>query len=423
MPAHVFVLGMDELNLETLRHLDPDEYAFHELLPKDALIGVDDIDLPALLERAQTRLETADEPVDAIIGYWDFPVSSMLPILCRRFGVPGPPLEAVVKCEHKYWSRLEQRTVIDEVPEFALVDLDDGDGLPPNLQYPVWLKPVKSVSSELAFRVGDRDEWDAAVTQIRDGIGKYGEPFAHVLEQLDDLPPEIAAVGASACLAEEAAEGRQVTVEGYADGEGAHVYGIVDSVRYPDSSSFLRYQYPSGLPEHVQARLAELSERVIERIGLTAITFNIEYFWNPDDDRIRLLEVNPRHSQSHAILFEDVDGLSNHEAMVKLALGRTPSRSPGKGRYAVAAKWFLRAFDDGVVARAPSSAEVDRVEQEVDGVTVRVVPDEGQRLSDLVQQDSYSYELAEIMVGARDEAELVAKYECCVQLLPFEIRR
>jgi biotin carboxylase len=168
--------------------------------------------------------------------------------------------------------------------------------------------------------------------------------------------------------------------------------------------------------------LAEISTRVIEQLGLEPTTFNIEYFWDPDTDRIRLLEVNPRHSQSHALLFEHVDGISNHEAMVKLALGRTPVAHTGRGSYGTAAKWFLRSFEDGVVVRSPSSAEIERIEQELDGVTVHVVAGTGDRLSDLPQQDSYSYELAEVFVGARDEAELIEKYERCVQLLAYEIR-
>ena len=70
-------------------------------------------------------------------------------------GLRWASLESVVKCEHKYWSRLEQRRVIDEYPRFGLVDLDDDPTLPDGLRYPVWLKPVKSASSALAYRVED----------------------------------------------------------------------------------------------------------------------------------------------------------------------------------------------------------------------------------------------------------------------------
>jgi hypothetical protein len=46
---------------------------------------------------------------------------------------------------------------------------------------------------------------------------------------------------------------------------------------------------------------------------------------------------------------------------------------------------------------------------------------EGDRLSELTNQDSYSYELANIYVGAQDEAELIEKYQRCIRALPFEI--
>ncbi len=59
-----------------------------------------------------------------------------------------------------------------------------------------------------------------------------GEPFDFVLSQLQ-LPPEVSGVGGRACLAEEAATGAQVTVEGYSFQGDVHVYGIVDSITVP----------------------------------------------------------------------------------------------------------------------------------------------------------------------------------------------
>ena len=61
-----------------------------------------------------------------------------------------------------------------------------------------------------------------------------GDPFEFVLSQLQ-LPPEVSGVGGRACLAEEAATGAQVTVEGYSFQGDVHVYGTVDSITCPDS--------------------------------------------------------------------------------------------------------------------------------------------------------------------------------------------
>jgi hypothetical protein len=323
-----------------------------------------------------------------------------------------------VKCEHKYWSRLEQQQVIDEHPRFGLVDLDE-PRLPKGLRYPVWLKPVKSYSSELAFHVGDDRQFADAVAEIRDGIGRLGRPFEWILDQLD-LPPEIAEVGGQACLAEEAMSGARAATEGYVHDGRVVVYGVLDSITYPERSSFLRHQYPSQLPESVQRRLVEVSEQAIERVGLNWTTFSVEFFCDPDSGDVCLLEINPRHSQSHAQLFADVDGIANHHAMVELALGRHPDLPRGEGPYAIGAKWYHRRFSDGVLRRGPTPEVVARIEREIPGVRVTPVPREGQRLSELLGQDSYSFELTDVIVGARDEAELVAKYERAVGALTYE---
>ncbi|XRQ12236.1 ATP-grasp domain-containing protein [Actinomadura welshii] len=421
MPLNVFVLGLDELNLRMLGELPHlADYRFHRLMSQDELQR-GEIDFEGLLAEAEAQLDAFDGDIDAIIGFWDFPVTTMVPVLCARYGLRSPSLESIVKCEHKYWSRIEQREVIDELPAFGLVDLEEDDPRPPpGLRYPMWLKPVKSTSSELAFQVENDAEFGHAVAEMREGIGRIGKPFESVMARLD-LPAEIADAGGMACLAEESAEGAQVTVEGcVADGE-VHVYGVVDSINHPGTSSFERYQYPSSLPGQVIERMSDLTTRVIQRIGLDATTFNVEYFWDRENDAISLLEVNPRHSQSHAPLFEYVDGVPNHQYMVRLALGLDPElRTAGSGEYAVAAKWFIRRFTDGVVLRVPTDEEIALVEREFPGTIVRLGVKPGDRLSELDLQDSYSYELGRVFMGAADEAELKARYEQCTARLVFE---
>lgn len=419
MVENVFVVGLNDHSAAILKRLpDAERYHFHQLLTSDELLFRDTIPLPELMAEAQQQLAAFDGRVDAIIGFWDFPVSTMVPMLCQRLGLRWASLESVVKCEHKYWSRLEQQRVIDEHPRFGLVDLDE-PALPDDLRYPVWVKPVKSVSSALAYRVEDDRQLRQAVAVIREGIGRMGEPFDFVLSQLQ-LPPEVSGVGGHACMAEEAASGAQVTVEGYSFQGDVHVYGTVDSITCPDSTSFLRYQYPSSLPSAVTQRMAELSGRVIRQIGLDGITFNIEFFWDSDHDTISLLEVNPRHSQSHAELFEQVDGIANHDHMLQLALGREPRPRHREGTYDIAAKWFVRRTTDGVARRVPTPEEVEQVERGTPGCTVDVTVAVGDRLSELYDQDSYSYALATVYLGADDEDELIRKYEHALEGLPFE---
>ncbi|GAA0931949.1 ATP-grasp domain-containing protein [Pseudonocardia zijingensis] len=414
----IAVLGADEGNLELLRGMPGHERQTFVPVLTPAEMQQGEVSIPDLVDRAVGELDARTAPVDAIVGFWDFPISTLVPLLARRYGLHAAPLEAVVKCEHKYWSRLEQQQVIDEYPRFGLVDLDE-PRLPDGVRYPGWLKPVKSYSSELAFHVRDDEQLAAAVAEIREGIGRLGRPFEWILDQVD-LPPEIAEVGGQACLAEEALSGARAATEGYVrDGEVV-VYGVLDSITYPQRSSFLRHQYPSQLPDRVQKRLVQVSERVIDRIGLNWTTFSVEFFLDPTSGDVSLLEINPRHSQSHAELFAHVDGIANHHAMVQLALGRDPELRRGKGPYGIAAKWYHRRFDDGVLRRAPSPEEIARIERDIPGVRLSPVPEVGQRLSELPAQDSYSYELTDVIVGARDERELVDKYERAVGALTYE---
>ncbi len=420
MSKNIFVVGLDEENQHVLERLpDAGNYRFHGLLtPEELQHG--EIDFEKLLTKAQHQLDAFDGDVGAIVSYWDFPAATLVPILCARYSLPSVPLEAVLKCEHKYWSRLEQRKVIDELPDFGIVDLDDDQPAPPDgVGFPMWLKPVKSFSSELAFKVEDDQDFAKAVAEIREGVGRVGEPFGYVLDQVR-LPPEIAEVGGAACLAEAAMQGVQAAVEGYVYRGDVVVYGALDSINYPESSSFLRHQYPSQLGEDTVRRMHEVSELVMKQIGFDNGTFSIEFFCDPTSGQVCLLEINPRHSQSHAELFEFVDGVANHEIMVRLGLGRDPGRRARKGEYQIAGKWYLRRFSDAVVTRVPTRAEIATIQERIDGTQIEIVPEAGRRLSDLPEQDSYSFELAQLFIAGHTEHEMVQKYQACVDALPFE---
>jgi hypothetical protein len=418
---NVFVVGMDEHNEEVLRRTPSAENCrFHTLLELEELRD-DKVDLDRMIDKAQGILDDFDGTVDAIVGWWDFPVTLLVPVLCEQNGLRGPSLRSVVTCEHKYWSRLEQSKVIDEHPPFAMFGVDDSTP-PSGMEYPMWVKPVKSASSDLAFRVEDQRDFDSAMEQLRAGIDRIGVPFEQILARLD-LPEEIAAAGGRACLAEGALHGVQAAVEGYVYQGEPVVYGTLDSVDYPGSPAFLCHRYPSELPDEVGRRMAEVAERIIRQVGLDNSLFSVEFFYDPVEDRLDVVEINPRHSQAHAELFELVDGIPNHERMVRAALGQSPELPAGGGEYAVSGQWYHRRFgEDGVPVRVPTDEEIREVEEELPGVSIEIVPEKGKPLTDLQAQDSYSFELAKITMGAQDGVEMRAKFERCVEALNFEFK-
>lgn len=421
MPHNIFVLGLDDRNQAELDALpDAEQYVFHSLLPIEAMQeGI--ISFADILQKAQGRLDSFGGSIDAIVGYWDFPVNMLVPILSSQYGLPSKDLEGVLKCEHKYWSRLEQQKVIDEYPAFNLIDIHDPVAtLPAHMSYPVWIKPIQSFSSQGAHYAGDPDALQKALAIERQEPNRSGEAFDELLERLD-LPEEIARIPGNAYMVEEAVGGQQCTLEGYSWDGDVEVIGVVDSVCYPDSPSFLRYQYPSRLPEAALEYMAETTRRVIRAVGLKNSTFNVEYFWDEPEQQLALLEINSRHSQSHAQAFHWVDGESNHLAMMEMAMGRRPNMPQGQGEYAIAAKWMYRRFRDGQVQRVPTREEITALERKFPALSIKVVAQEGRRLSEMSGQDSYSYMLAEIVVGAESEDELQRIYDYCCEALIFNI--
>ena len=421
---NICVLGLNGFNrrkLEGLRRAG--EYRFHGILDSDAIMEGVHFPIEQMLQQAEAQMEALGEPVDAIIGYVDFPVSTMLPILAERFGVRAASLESLLKCEHKYWSRRVQQEVVPEhVPAFQAFDPfaeDAADQV--SLDYPFWLKPVKSAGSFLGFRIHDREELEAALATTREHIGIFATPFNRVLEYAD-LPPEIARVDGNHCIAESIIGGRQCTLEGSVLDGTIRFHGVIDSIRARNRSTFLRYQYPSRLPLRVRKQMKQIGRRVLSHIGYDNAAFNIEFFWDKPTDRIWLLEINTRIAQHHSDLFEKVDGVSNHEVAVDVALGREPEFPHREGPFRYAACCWLRRYRDGVVERVPSEEEIAALEREIPGLIVEPHVAPGTRLSELTHQESYSYVLAVVYVGGEDPSSLLETYRKARRRLHFRFR-
>ncbi|MBA1147952.1 ATP-grasp domain-containing protein [Ectothiorhodospiraceae bacterium WFHF3C12] len=421
---NIFVIGLDEFNRSHLERIrGASQYRFHGLLPLETAVHAENYDVDALLAEARSELEGFAGSVDAIVSYWDFPSSAMVPILRQWMGLPSPSLESVLMCEHKYWSRVEQtRAVPEHVPAFAAFNPFDADPLAQiDLPYPFWIKPVKAHSSQLGFHIAGRADFEAALPVIRDGIGRLATPFDTVLRYAD-VPAEIAPIGGHYCLAEAIiSEGLQCTLEGYVQNGRTHVYGVVDSLRKGKyGSCFTRYVYPSDLPSDVTDRMKAITGRFFEHIGFDQATFNIEFFYDSDRDEIKLLEINPRISKSHSPLFELVDGASHQQVMVEVALGKDPGFPEREGRYPMAAKFMTRVYQDARVVAVPSEADIAAAHSSVPGTEIELGVEAGQHLSELLHQDPYSYEVAVIFIGGEREADLEDKYRRCIGMLPFE---
>lgn len=424
---NVFLLGLDDFNLpevDSLRRVD--NVKIHRLLDVEEVSRPRNgrLDFEAMRQQAEARLDSFDGSIDGIASHWDFPSSSLVGVLRNARGLPGPSNEAICRCEHKYWSRLEQKKAVpDLVPPFAAVDPFSDDPFETiDIDYPFWIKPIKAHSSHLGFKIRNAEELSGHLPEIREKIGLFGYPFEQYLRHVD-MPGEIAHIDGHWCIAEGIiSAGRQCTLEGYVHDGRTTVYGIVDSSRSGEhQSSFSRYQYPSDLPTDVRQQMIEAADKVLKGFHYDGAPFNMEFYWDPETGRIRLLEVNARISKSHCPLFRLVDGVSHHQVAVDLALGRKPDFPHRQGSFALAGKFMVRVFKDGTVTRMPGKEEIRQVQDLFPEARIHPLTTEGTPLRHLHYQDSYSFELADIFLGAQSQGELLEKYERCLEILPFEI--
>jgi hypothetical protein len=422
---NIFVFGADEFNLAQMRSMEGAErYCLHELFHHREMKAGAEFPVEALYKGALERLKDFPGPIDAIVGYWDFPVSTMLPLLCQPFGLPSPSFEAILKCEHKYWSRLEQQKIVPEyIPEFCAIDpFADNPGRQITVDYPFWIKPVKSASSYLGFKVRNDNELQHAIQAIRKNIFRFAKPFNYLL-QFAKLPDDVAAVDGFHCIVEGIiSRGRQCTLEGYVHQGEVCIYGAVDSIREgKHRSSFSRYQYPSSIPQRIQEKMTGITERFFTAIGFDHGPFNIEFYWESRHDSIWLLEINTRISKSHCPLFRHVDGAPHHQVMLDLALGKRPQFPHRLGRYRYAAKFMWRIYEDARVKRVPTEEELSALCRRFPSAEMQLHIDAGMRLSELRDQDSYSYEIAVVFLGGGSQKELLQKYASVQQMLHVEL--
>ncbi len=261
MPAkkQIFVIGLDEFNVSLLKQLpEAEECDFLPAVKFTEMRGTKRISVNALISKASERIDKSGR-IDGIITYFDFPASLMVPVLAEKYGLPGTSVESVLKCEHKYWSRIEQRKAIpDAIPLFKAFDpFNENAWNHIGFEPPFWIKPIKSYHSYLAYKIDDERSFRQAMEEVRAEIRYITDPFCELLR--DCGAPDSIFSMEETMFAETQLRGHQATVEGYVYDNQVVIYGIVDTIKAKNYPSLARYVYPSSHPNEVQYRMADLS--------------------------------------------------------------------------------------------------------------------------------------------------------------------
>jgi hypothetical protein len=417
---NIFVVAASDRHRESLKTLEGDNLQIHSLLEKDDVVHVESLAIKDVLQRARRQLEEFPGEVDAILAHWDFPVTLMVPLLAHERGLRSPSLEAVLKCGHKYWSRKAQHDHIPKfTPRFCLVDPTDSAAADKiDLPYPYWLKPVKGFSSLLGFCIKSKEDLKEALEEINDSLERIAEPFDKLLREAD-VPEKFLEVGGRHCIAEEYLKGVEIAHEGYVLDGKVTFHGTLDMIR--ENESFTRLLWPSVHPKEVHARMEDASTRFMKGIGFDNGCFNAEYFWDRETDELKVIEFNPRISQSHTPLNVMVDGRANHQVAIDVALGREPRFAPQSGPCARAGKFLIRTPKDGVTRRVPTDEEMMALRKKYAPLVPDIGLAVGQRLSDQVDQDAYTYLLGAVYLGGESEDEMLDKYWNFLSDIPLEV--
>lgn len=370
------------------------------------------LDIVELIEQTIENYRHADlAGVATAVGY---PGMSALAIIADRLGLPGPTPAAVMQCEHKYYGRLaHQKFAPHATPLFQLVDPSHPSSIRSHLGYPLFLKPVKSCTSMHAYRVDNEEELRVRAQQAI-MPERFTKPFDDMARTYSHLR-----LRSDYLIAEELLKGFQVSLEGFVFAGQPIVMGILDGEMIEGTLSFNRWRYPSRLPHSVQQRMQEIAVQFFDRLGYDNAMFNMELIWDPETDRITIIEVNPKIASQFPDLIEKVDGVSSYQTLLQIAVGETPSFRSGGGEFKIAASCVLRSFKDQRVVRVPDTTELAAVNERFPDARMFVLATAGKNLSELTQ-DTFSYRYGLINIGAQSEDEMHWKLETIKRMLTFE---
>ena len=180
--------------------------------------------------------------------------------------------------------------------------------------------------------------------------------------------------------------------------------GVTDAVMHPNHISFLRFEYPSRLPEGPRRAMADVAARLMPALGFDNSMFNIEFFVQPDG-RLTIVECNGRMASQFAPLVHAVHGISSYEIQLDLCTGRTPQLPPARDDL-VTASFLLRTYEDAIVRSVPDpSIVLERFPH----AHVEVLVRPGHRLSEN-DDDTASHRLAVVALAAPDRASLLGRF-------------
>lgn len=337
-------------------------------------------------------------------------------MLAEKMRWPGTPVEAVLACQHKLFAReLMSRVCPGANVAYAPLQAEYGAPAPDGLTYPSFVKPVKAAFSVLARTVNSRADLHA---HTRFGAWELWV-IRHLVEPFERVAGKrLAGAGtAHRMMLEEPVHGHQYNLDGYVWNGAVRELGFVDAIMYPGTQSFMRFDAPSRLDAATRRRALDVASRFLAAAGFTHGAFNMEFIHDEANDRLAVIEFNPRLASQFSDLYRRVAGRNPHQLTLWLAHGRDPAGMPAAApRFGAASSLVYRTFPGGPLPAMPSRHQQARLRSRFPDAMLLTFPKgAGEIARDYKWLGSYRHGI--LHLGGRDAADLRARAEEASRIL------
>lgn len=278
----------------------------------------------------------------------------------RALSLPGPSVEAALRCVGKHLTRATLAAADHPQPHFLVTsganDASDVRRFAADHGFPLMLKAAASTMARLVTKVDGDLEIESAVARLKAGLAASKDVARfHELARHARLDPQIDAT--KSFLVESFAAGAPVETDGFVVSGRARCFGALEQVMTPPPRFYVEgYLLPADRSAADAARIRATGERAAELLGLDGGGFSVEL--REDGRAARVIEVNGRLGEDEGLrlLFERAIGADPFRISVALALGERPTYSPHDSpRHALA---YACSFVEGKVERVPVADEV-----------------------------------------------------------------
>jgi hypothetical protein len=219
----------------------------------------------------------------------------------------------------------------------------------------------------------------------------------------------------------------QYSLDGIAHGGSIKPLGVVDSVMYPGTQAFMRFDYPSKLGVDIQAKALAVATKFLSAVGFDYGMFNMEFFYDAATDKLTVIEFNPRMASQFADLYLRVDGIDLYAMALALAHGKNPWAIPRAASTAnIATSAVYRVFDTSAahlthsIPPMPTAAQLATLQQKFTNHLLLQFPKAGHSLArDFKWLGSYRYGI--LHLGGQDANDLRAKLDAASAILRWPV--